>query len=33
MQGFILAFVGEYLARIHREVAGRPLYLVDSELE
>jgi len=33
MQGFILALVGEYLARIHREVEGRPLYVIDKELE
>jgi undecaprenyl-phosphate 4-deoxy-4-formamido-L-arabinose transferase len=32
VQGFILALVGEYLGRIHREVEGRPLYLVDREL-
>jgi undecaprenyl-phosphate 4-deoxy-4-formamido-L-arabinose transferase len=32
IQGFILALVGEYLARIHREVEGRPLYVVDKEL-
>jgi undecaprenyl-phosphate 4-deoxy-4-formamido-L-arabinose transferase len=32
MQGFILALVGEYLARIHREVEGRPLYVIDKEL-
>ena len=33
IQGFILALVGEYLARIHREVEGRPLYVIDKELE
>jgi hypothetical protein len=32
MQGFILALVGEYLARIHREVEGRPMYVIDREL-
>jgi len=32
MQGFILALVGEYLARIQRDVEGRPLYTVDREL-
>jgi undecaprenyl-phosphate 4-deoxy-4-formamido-L-arabinose transferase len=32
MQGFILALVGEYLGRIQREVEGRPLYTIDTEL-
>lgn len=32
IQGFILALVGEYLARIQRDVEGRPLYAVDKEL-
>ncbi len=32
LQGFILALVGEYLARIQRDVEGRPLYTVDREL-
>jgi undecaprenyl-phosphate 4-deoxy-4-formamido-L-arabinose transferase len=32
IQGFILALVGEYLARIHREVEGRPLYTIEKEL-
>jgi undecaprenyl-phosphate 4-deoxy-4-formamido-L-arabinose transferase len=32
IQGFILALVGEYLARIQRDVEGRPLYVVDREL-
>jgi undecaprenyl-phosphate 4-deoxy-4-formamido-L-arabinose transferase len=32
IQGFILALVGEYLARIHREVEGRPLYTIEREL-
>jgi undecaprenyl-phosphate 4-deoxy-4-formamido-L-arabinose transferase len=32
IQGFILALVGEYLARIQRDVEGRPLYTVDKEL-
>jgi hypothetical protein len=33
VQGFILALVGEYLGRIKRDVYGRPLYTIDSELE
>jgi undecaprenyl-phosphate 4-deoxy-4-formamido-L-arabinose transferase len=32
VQGFMLALVGEYLGRIHREVEGRPLYTIDREL-
>ena len=32
IQGFILALVGEYLGRIQRDVEGRPLYAIDSEL-
>jgi undecaprenyl-phosphate 4-deoxy-4-formamido-L-arabinose transferase len=32
IQGFILALVGEYLGRIQRDVAGRPLYTIDKEL-
>ena len=32
MQGFVLALVGEYLARIQRDVEGRPLYTIDKEL-
>jgi undecaprenyl-phosphate 4-deoxy-4-formamido-L-arabinose transferase len=32
MQGFILALVGEYLARIQRDVEGRPLYTIEREL-
>jgi undecaprenyl-phosphate 4-deoxy-4-formamido-L-arabinose transferase len=32
VQGFILALVGEYLARIQREVERRPLYTIDQEL-
>jgi undecaprenyl-phosphate 4-deoxy-4-formamido-L-arabinose transferase len=32
VQGFILALVGEYLARIQRDVEGRPLYTIDKEL-
>jgi undecaprenyl-phosphate 4-deoxy-4-formamido-L-arabinose transferase len=32
MQGFILALVGEHLGRIQREVEGRPLYTIDTEL-
>jgi undecaprenyl-phosphate 4-deoxy-4-formamido-L-arabinose transferase len=31
-QGFILALIGEYLARIQRDVEGRPLYTIDVEL-
>src|SRR5918996_4484629 len=33
VQGFILALVGEYLGRIQRDVEGRPLYTIDSELQ
>jgi undecaprenyl-phosphate 4-deoxy-4-formamido-L-arabinose transferase len=32
LQGFILALIGEYLARIQRDVEGRPLYTVEREL-
>ena len=32
MQGFVLALIGEYLARIQRDVEGRPLYTVEREL-
>src|SRR3989475_3284613 len=32
VQGFILALVGEYLGRIHRDVSGRPLYTIEREL-
>ncbi len=32
VQGFILALVGEYLARIQRDVEGRPLYTIEKEL-
>src|SRR5919199_4069878 len=32
VQGFILALVGEYLGRIQRDVEGRPLYTIDSEI-
>jgi glycosyltransferase involved in cell wall biosynthesis len=32
IQGFILALIGEYQARIQREVEGRPIYTVDREL-
>jgi undecaprenyl-phosphate 4-deoxy-4-formamido-L-arabinose transferase len=32
IQGFILALIGEYLARIQRDVEGRPLYAIDREL-
>src|SRR5713101_6757281 len=31
-QGFILALIGEYLARIQRDVEGRPLYTIDKEI-
>ncbi len=31
-QGFILALIGEYLARIQRDVEGRPLYTISQEL-
>jgi undecaprenyl-phosphate 4-deoxy-4-formamido-L-arabinose transferase len=33
VQGFILALVGEYLGRIQRDVEGRPLYTIGTELE
>jgi undecaprenyl-phosphate 4-deoxy-4-formamido-L-arabinose transferase len=33
IQGFILALVGEYLARIQRDVEGRPLYTIERELD
>jgi undecaprenyl-phosphate 4-deoxy-4-formamido-L-arabinose transferase len=32
IQGFILALVGEYLARIQRDVSGQPLYTIEREL-
>jgi undecaprenyl-phosphate 4-deoxy-4-formamido-L-arabinose transferase len=32
MEGFILALIGEYLARIQRDVEGMPLYTVAEEL-
>ena len=32
VQGFILAIIGEYLARIQRDVEGRPLYIVEKEI-
>jgi undecaprenyl-phosphate 4-deoxy-4-formamido-L-arabinose transferase len=32
VQGFILALIGEYLARIQRDVEGIPLYTIDTEL-
>jgi undecaprenyl-phosphate 4-deoxy-4-formamido-L-arabinose transferase len=32
IQGFILALIGEYLARIQRDVEGRPLYTIEKEL-
>jgi glycosyltransferase involved in cell wall biosynthesis len=32
IQGFLLALVGEYLARIQRDVEGRPIYTVEREL-
>jgi hypothetical protein len=33
IQGFILALIGEYLARMQRDVEGRPLYTIDQELD
>jgi polyisoprenyl-phosphate glycosyltransferase len=33
VQGFILALVGEYLGRIQRDVEGRPLYTIETELQ
>jgi glycosyltransferase involved in cell wall biosynthesis len=33
VQGFILALLGEYVARIQRDVEGRPLYVIDEVLE
>jgi undecaprenyl-phosphate 4-deoxy-4-formamido-L-arabinose transferase len=33
IQGFLLALVGEYLGRIQREVEGRPLYTIETELD
>jgi hypothetical protein len=33
VQGFILGLVGEYLGRIQRDVEGRPLYTIETELE
>jgi len=32
VQGFVLALIGEYLARIQRDLEGRPLYTIDKEL-
>ncbi|HSK15832.1 MAG TPA: glycosyltransferase family 2 protein [Gaiellaceae bacterium] len=32
VQGFMLALIGEYLARIQRDVEGRPLYTVEREV-
>ena len=32
IQGFILALVGEYLARIQRDVEGRPIYTIEREI-
>jgi len=32
IQGFILALIGEYLARIQRQVEGSPLYTIAEEL-
>jgi undecaprenyl-phosphate 4-deoxy-4-formamido-L-arabinose transferase len=32
VQGFVLALIGEYLARIQRDVEGRPLYTIEEEL-
>ena len=33
IQGFIFALVGEYLGRLQRDVEGRPLYTVASDLD
>jgi undecaprenyl-phosphate 4-deoxy-4-formamido-L-arabinose transferase len=33
IQGFIFALIGEYLARLQRDVEGRPLYTVASDLD
>ena len=33
IQGFIFALVGEYLGRLQRDVEGRPLYTVATELD
>jgi len=33
VQGFIFALVGEYLGRLQRDVEGRPLYTVATELD
>jgi glycosyltransferase involved in cell wall biosynthesis len=32
VQGFILALIGEYLARIQRDVEQQPIYTIDTEL-
>ena len=32
IQGFILALIGEYLARMQRDLEGRPLYTIDRDL-
>jgi undecaprenyl-phosphate 4-deoxy-4-formamido-L-arabinose transferase len=32
VQGFILALVGEYLGKIQRDVEGRPLYTIETEI-
>jgi len=32
VQGFVLALIGEYLARIQRGIEGRPLYTIEEEL-
>lgn len=32
VQGFILALIGEYLARMQRDLEDRPLYTIDQEL-
>lgn len=32
VQGFILALIGEYLARMQRDIEGRPLYTIDRDL-
>ena len=32
LQGFLMAVLGEYLARIQRDVEQRPIYYIDREL-
>ncbi len=33
IQGFILALIGEYLARMQRDIEQRPLYAIDEDLD